>query len=114
MVNQTLEAGRLVSRAISEVKSSHRGMSMTQVLIDAGLIGSDSALSWIRKGQVKDIRSYLLVINEVTKFLPPSRRDYYRLRMFDIVVVIYSGSVPVISNLWTRSQEQHKALVCNC
>ena len=95
MVNQTLEAGRLVSRAISEVKSSHRGMSMTQVLIDAGLIGSDSALSWIRKGKVKDIRRYLLVINEVTKFLPPSRRDYYRLRMFDIVVVIYSGSVPV-------------------
>ena len=45
MVNQTLEAGRLVSRAISEVKSSHRGMSMTQVLIDAGLVGSDSALS---------------------------------------------------------------------
>ena len=93
MVNQTLEAGRLVSRAISEVKSSHRGMSMTQVLIDAGLIGSDSALSWIRKGKVKDIRRYLLVINEVTKFLPPSRRDHYRLQMFDIVVVIYKGSV---------------------
>ena len=110
MVNQTLEAGRLVSRAISEVKSSQRGMSMTQVLIDSGVIGSDSALSWIRKGKVKDIRRYLLVINEVTKFLPPSRRDYYRLRMFDIVVVIYSGSVPVISNLWTRCQEQHKAL----
>ena len=52
-----------------------------------------------RKGQVKDIRRFVLVINEVTKFMPPSRRDYYRLRMFDIVVVIYSGSVPVISNL---------------
>ena len=72
---------------------------MTQVLIDAGLVGSDSALSWIRRGKVKDILRYLLIINEVTKFLTPSRRDYYRLRVFDIVVVIYSGSVPVISNL---------------
>ena len=99
MVNQTLEAGRLVSQAISEVKSSHRGKSMTQVLIDAGLVGSDSALSWIRRGKVKDILRYLLIINEVTKFLTSSRRDYYRLRAFDIVVVIYSGSVPVISNL---------------
>ena len=99
MVNQTLEAGRLVSQAISEVKSSHRGMSMTQVLIAAGLVGSDSALSWIRRGKVKDILRYLLIINEVTKFLTPSRRDYYRLQVFDIVVVIYSGSVPVISNL---------------
>ena len=99
MVNQTLEAGRLVSRAISEVKSSYRGMSMTQVLIDAGLVGSDSALSWIRRGKVKDILRYLLIINEVTKFLSSSRRDYYQLRVFDIVVVIYSGSVPVISNL---------------
>ena len=99
MVNQTFEAGRLVSRAISEVKSSHRGMSMTQVLIDAGLVGSDSALSWIRRRKVKEILRYLLIINELTKFLTPSRRDYYRLQMFDIVVVIYSGSVPVISNL---------------
>lgn len=72
---------------------------MTQVLIDAGLVGSDSALSWIRRGKVKDILRYLLIINEVTKFLSSSRRDYYQLRVFDIVVVIYSGSVPIISNL---------------
>ena len=115
MVNQTLEAGRLVSRAISEVKSSHRGMSMTQVLIDSGLVGSDSALSWIRKGKVKDIRRYVLVINEVTKFLPPSRRDYYRLRMFDIVVVIYSGlkwthKVGRVNNC--EPEEQSHACLC--
>ena len=70
MINPNFEAGRLVSRAISEVKTSRRQMSVAEVLIGEGVVGSDSALSWIRKGQTKDIRRYAMVINEVTKLLP--------------------------------------------
>ena len=85
MINSYSKAGELVSQAISEVKSSRRSMSMTDMLIKKGIVGSDSALSWIRKGQTKDILRYVSVIYEVTNYLPPHRRDYYRLAMFDVV-----------------------------
>ena len=45
MINLSFMAGKLVNQAISEVKSSHRKMSMAEVLIGAGVVGSDSALS---------------------------------------------------------------------
>lgn len=45
MINPNFEAGRLVSRAISEVKTSRRQMSVAEVLIGEGVVGSDSALS---------------------------------------------------------------------
>ena len=45
MINPNFEAGRLVSRAISEVKTSRRQMSVAEALIGAGVVGSDSALS---------------------------------------------------------------------
>lgn len=45
MINLSFMAGQLVNQAISEVKSSHRKMSMAEVLIGAGVVGSDSALS---------------------------------------------------------------------
>ena len=87
MINLSFMAGQLVNQAISEVKSSHRKMSMAEVLIGAGVVGSDSALSWIRKGQTKDLRRYFPVMYEVTNLLPPPRRDFYRLRMFEIAVM---------------------------
>lgn len=45
MINLSFMAGQLVNQAISEVKSSHRKMSMAEVLIGVGVVGSDSALS---------------------------------------------------------------------
>lgn len=45
MINSYSKAGELVSQAISEVKSSRRSMSMTDMLIKKGIVGSDSALS---------------------------------------------------------------------
>ena len=86
MIDLCIEAGRLVSQSIAEVKSRRESASMTEMLIREGIVGSDSSLSWIRKGQTKDILRYAQVIYEVTKFLPPDRRDYYRLEMFEIMV----------------------------
>lgn len=45
MINLSFMAVKLVNQAISEVKSSHRKMSMAEVLIGVGVVGSDSALS---------------------------------------------------------------------
>ena len=45
MINSYFKAGKLVSQAISEVKSSRRSMSMIDMLIKKGIVGSDSALS---------------------------------------------------------------------
>ena len=45
MVNYNFQAGKLIRDAIREVKVSHRSISMTEVLIGSGGVGSDSALS---------------------------------------------------------------------
>ena len=85
MINLRIKAGMLVSQAISEVKSSRQKLSVDMLLIGAGVVGSDSSLSWIRKGQIKDILRYVRVLYEVTKLLPPERRDRYRLEMFELI-----------------------------
>ena len=86
MVNYNFQAGKLIKDAIREVNVSHRSISMTEVLIGSGVVGSDSALSWIRNGETKDLMRYVVVMNEVTKRLPSNRLVYYRLKMFDILV----------------------------
>lgn len=88
MINLRIKAGMLVSQAISEVKSSRQKLSVDMLLIGAGVVGSDSSLSWIRKGQIKDILRYVRVLYEVTKLLPPERRDRYRLEMFEVMAVV--------------------------
>lgn len=45
MVNYNFLAGKLIKNAIREVNVSHRSISMTEVLIGSGVVGSDSALS---------------------------------------------------------------------
>ena len=45
MVNYNFQAGELIRDAIREVNVSHRLISMTEVLIGSGVVGSDSALS---------------------------------------------------------------------
>lgn len=45
MVNYNFQAGKLIMDAIREVNVSHRSISMTEVLIGSGVVGSDSALS---------------------------------------------------------------------
>lgn len=45
MINYSYEAGKLIRDAIREVNVSHRSISMTEVLIGSGVVGSDSALS---------------------------------------------------------------------
>ena len=45
MVNYNFQAGKLIRDAIREVNVSHRSISMTEVLIGSGVVGSDSALS---------------------------------------------------------------------
>ena len=45
MVNYNFQAGELIRDAIREVNVSHRSISMTEVLIGSGVVGSDSALS---------------------------------------------------------------------
>ena len=45
MVNYNFQAGKLIKDAIREVNVSHRSISMTEVLIGSGVVGSDSALS---------------------------------------------------------------------
>ena len=87
MVNYNFQAGKLIKDAIREVNVSHRLISMTEVLIGSGVVGSDSALSWIRNGETKDLMRYAVVMNEVTKRLPSNRLVYYRLKMFDILVM---------------------------
>ena len=87
MVNYNFQAGKLIRDAIREVNVSHRSISMTEVLISSGVVGSDSALSWIRNGETKDLLRYAVVMNEVTKRLPSNRLVYYRLKMFDILVM---------------------------
>ena len=91
MVNYNFQAGKLIRDAIREVNVSHRSMSMTEVLIGSGVVGSDSALSWIRNGETKDLMRYAVVMNEVTKKLPSNRLVYYRLKMFDILVKAAEG-----------------------
>ena len=70
-----------------------RDIKVTEVLIAKGIVGSAPALSWIRKGQTKDILRYVSVLYEVTNYLPPHRRDYYRLAMFDVVARVASERV---------------------
>ena len=45
MVNYNCQAGELIRDAIREVNASHRSISMTEVLIGSGVVGSDSSLS---------------------------------------------------------------------
>ena len=45
MVNYKFQAGKLIKDAIREVNVSHRSISMTEVLIGSGVVGSDSSLS---------------------------------------------------------------------
>ena len=96
MINLRIKAGMLVSQAISEVKSSRQKLSVDMLLIGAGVVGSDSSLSWIRKGQIKDILRYVRVLYEVTKLLPPERRDRYRLEMFELI----AGCWWVVNDCW--------------
>lgn len=45
MIEVFTEAGTLVSRAIRELGSSDRSLSVTKMLVSKGVVGSDSALS---------------------------------------------------------------------
>ena len=45
MIDLCIEAGRLVSQSIAEVKSRRESASMTEMLIREGIVGSDSSLS---------------------------------------------------------------------
>ena len=91
MINSYFKAGKLVKEASSEVKMCRRDIKVTEVLIDKRIVGSAPALSWIRKGQTKDILRYVSVIFEVTNYLPLHRRDHYRLAMFDVVARVAMG-----------------------
>ena len=88
MINMYIEAGKLVSQACIELRNSRRDIKVADVLITKGIVGSAPALSWIRQGRTKDILRYVRVLYEVTKLLPPERRDRYRLEMFEVMAVV--------------------------
>ena len=88
MINMYIEAGKLVSQACIELRNSRRDINLADVLITKGIVGAAPALSWIRQGRTKDILRYVRVIYEITKLLPPSTRDRYRLEMFEVMAVV--------------------------
>ena len=99
MINMYIEAGKLVSQACIELRNSRRDINLADVLITKGIVGSAPALSWIRQGRTKDILRYVRVIYEITKLLPPSTRDRYRLAMFEVMAVVDG---------WWDSLKNHK------
>lgn len=99
MINMYIEAGKLVRQACSELRNSRRDINVADVLITKGIVGSAPALSWIRQGRTKDILRYVRVIYEITKLLPPSTRDRYRLAMFEVMAVVDG---------WWDSLKNHK------
>ena len=96
MINMYIEAGKLVSQACIELRNSRRDIKVADVLITKGIVGSAPALSWIRQGRTKDILRYVRVIYEITKLLPPSTRDRYRLEMFELI----AGCWWVVNDCW--------------
>ena len=84
--------GKLLKEAVSEA-SRRSGMSVASVLIGDGVVGSTSALSWLYKGQMKDIGRYVIAMRKIIDFLPPKRREHYYAEIGKIVLGDYTESL---------------------
>lgn len=82
--NALLLMGDLILRASHELEQSNRDLSVTKMLLSKGMVGSDSALSWVHTGEYKHLEPYFGVMNEVTSLMGTDRMKYYRLKLFEL------------------------------
>ena len=68
--------GMLLKEAASEA-GRRRGISVARTLIDEGVVGSTSSLSWLYNGQSKDDEKYVTVMQKILDLLPSRRQDHY-------------------------------------
>ena len=79
--------GMLLKEAASEV-ARRSGISVARVRIGEGIVGSMPALSWLYKGQSKNIDKYVIAMQKIITFLPSKRREYYYAEIGKIVLQI--------------------------
>ena len=77
--------GMLLKEAASEA-GRRRGISVAHTLIDEGVIGSTSALSWLYNGQSKDDEKYATVMLKIIDLLPSWRKEHYYSEIGKIVL----------------------------
>ena len=77
--------GMLLKEAASEA-GRRRGISVAHTLIDEGVIGSTSALSWLYNGQSKDDEKYVTVMLKIIDLLPSWRKEHYYSEIGKIVL----------------------------
>ena len=77
--------GMLLKEAASEA-GRRRGISVAHTLIDEGVVGSTSALSWLYNGQSKDDEKYVTVMVKIIDLLPSWRKEHYYSEIGKIVL----------------------------
>ena len=77
--------GMLLKEAASEA-GRRRGISVAHTLIDEGVVGSTSALSWLYNGQSKDDEKYVTVMLKIIDLLPSWRKEHYYSEIGKIVL----------------------------
>lgn len=77
--------GMLLKEAASEA-GRRRGISVAHTLIDEGVVGSTSALSWLYNGQSKDDEKYVTVMQKIIDLLPSWRKEHYYSEIGKIVL----------------------------
>ena len=77
--------GMLLKEAASEA-GRRRGISVAHTLIDEGVVGSTSALSWLYNGQSKDDEKYVNVMQKIINLLPSLRKAHSYSETGEIVL----------------------------
>ena len=77
--------GMLLKEAASEA-GRRRRISVAHILIDEGVVGSTSALSWLYNGQSKDDDKYVTVMLKIIDLLPFWRKEHYYSEIGKIVL----------------------------
>ena len=96
--------GMLLKEAASEA-GRRRGISVARTLIDEGVVGSTSSLSWLYNGQSKDDEKYVTVMQKIIDLLPSWRKEHYYSEIGKIVLERQwegEGETPSLYSTLTR------------
>ena len=99
--------GMLLKEAASEA-GRRRGISVARTLIDDGVVGSTSSLSWLYNGQSKDDAKYVTVMQKIIDLLPSWRKEHYYSEIGKIVL----GRQGTVTEVNPQSWTQHLLFIC--